>query len=92
MGADAVHALAEAAQAATVELFVNDRFMAKITAGTAVFGRDVGAQESELAGPAPNILADILLLSPLGLVRQHLGLEEACHCIAEDRQIVVHPR
>jgi len=91
MGRDAMYALTKTAEATAVEFFIDDRLVAKVAAGAALLGRDVGAQKPEFAGAAPNVLADVSLRPPLGVVRQHFSFRKSSHRIAKDLQIVVHP-
>jgi hypothetical protein len=65
--------------------------VAKIAARASVLRRDVRAQQSCLSGFAPDVLADMLLLTPLLLVRHHFGFNEARDGIPKNRQVAVHP-
>ena len=89
--ADAVHALAEARDAAPAEFFVQQRFVAEIPATTAVFGRDVHAQETRRADLAPGFLVDVVLVAPFRVERRHLGFDITGDRLAQHAQVVVHP-
>src|SRR3984957_1915411 len=89
--ADAVHSLAEAAQTTAPQLLVNHRFVAKIAADAPVGGADIGTQQSHDTRFAPNVLADILLFAPLGIVGNHLRIDETRYGFAKDRQLFIHP-
>ena len=91
MGADAVHALPKAGDAAASGFLVENRFVPKVSAGAVVVGGNVGAEQPRLAGLSPDLFSDMLLLTPLLIVRHHFGLDEARHRVAKNRQIFVHP-
>ena len=74
--ADAVHALAEARDAAPAEFFVQHRFVAEVPAAAAVLGRDVHAEKTGRADLAPCVLVDVVLLAPLGVERHHLRFDD----------------
>src|ERR1700761_7473980 len=92
MRADAVDSLPEARDAATRGFLVEDGFVPEVSAGPAVVRGNIGAQQTRLAGLAPDVLADVLLLTPLLIVRHHLALDEADDRVAKNGQLIVHPR
>ncbi len=89
---DAVHRVTEARDAAAAELLDDDRLVAHVAAQAAVALRDVGAQQSDLPGLAPQLAIDVVLLPEARVVRHDLALDEAAGCVPEQVQLLVHPR
>ena len=87
-----MHALTETGNRTPRQFFVQHGFVAKIATATAIFGRQIEAQQPHLTRLAPNFFADAVLRAPLGVVGHHLGLDETRDVLAEESQIVVHPR
>ena len=52
---------------------------------------NVGAQEALSAGQTPELLVEVMLLAPLGILGHHLGLHETAGRRAENRQFFGHP-
>ncbi len=91
VGADAVDALSKTADAATIQLFVDDRLVPEVTAPAAVFLGYVQAQQAGLANELPGFAIDVMLCPPAGIVGQHFGFDEPRDGIAECGQVVIHP-
>ncbi len=89
---DAVHRVAEARNAAAAELLDDDGLVAHVTPHAAVALRDVGAEQADLPGLAPQLAINVVLLAEAGVVRHDLALDEAAGCVPEQLQLLVHPR
>ena len=88
---DAVHDVTEARDALAADLLDDDRLVTDIAAEPAVLGRNVGAQETDLARLGPQVAIDEVLLAPASVVGHDLALDEAARGVAEELELVVHP-
>jgi hypothetical protein len=52
---------------------------------------DAGAQQAGLAGPAPQVGVDVVLLRPTLLVRRHVAAEELPRRLSKQRKLVSQP-
>ena len=89
--AHAVYALPERADAAPGQLGVHHCLVAEVAASAAVFGRHIQQQQAGVACLARGFAIHVMLLAPAGIVRNHLGFNEAYDGVAEDLEVVVHP-
>src|SRR6266404_879956 len=91
MGAHAVYAIAETADATATQLFVHYCLVSEIAADPAVLCRHIKAEETQLPHLLPNLAADVMLRTPECILRDHFGLNESGHGVAKCRELVVHP-
>ena len=87
-----MHALSKAAEAAARQFLVEDGLVAEVAAAAAVFGRDVCNSKPDSPGLAPGLAIHVVLFAPLRVLGQHFGLDEAHHGVAENLEVIVHPR
>ena len=70
----------------------HDGFVGEGSAAAAVLLRHVGEQEPDRACLRPGVGIGAMLLAPAGLVRREFLLHELANALAEQPQLVVHPR
>ncbi len=88
---DAVHRVPEARDAVAAHFLGHDGLVAHVAADTAVFRRDVRAQQADFARLAPELAVDVMLLAPARVVRNDFHLDEAPDGVTEEVQLVVEP-
>ena len=88
---DAVHRVPEAGDAVPAHFLGHDRFVPHVAAGTAVFRRDVRAQQPDCTGLVPEFPVDVVLLAPARIVRHDFHLDETPDGVTEEIQLVVEP-
>jgi hypothetical protein len=86
-----VYALSETADAAAIQLFIDNGFVSEVAATATVLLGYVEAQQTGLADQLPGVAIDVVLSSPAGVVREHFGLDKSRDGIAECRQVIIHP-
>ncbi|KAF5289622.1 hypothetical protein FQR65_LT20784 [Abscondita terminalis] len=91
VGHDGVHGVAHAGQAPARHLLVDHGLVAEVATASAVFLGNVGAQQAQLAGPAPDRVADVALLAGGLVLRLHFGCDEAHGGGAQAAQVGVAP-
>ena len=91
MGGDRMHADAHAGERPPRHLLVQHRLVAEIAAGATPFLGNIDAQKAEFARPPPQRVPDMAAPPRFGILRQHLGLDEAHPGIAEAFHLLISP-
>ena len=92
VGHDArVDAVSPACQIGAGSFHQDDRLVAEVTTGAAVFFGDRGAKQAEFGGLLPDAAIHLTVLAPFAIARDPAFVDEACGHICEHFMLVCHP-